>query len=128
MASSYVFGDNHLRDMMISEIMIDEYEKPVDLHSSIIEKCVAMIRGIYKSVDVPEFEKYIDFEFDVDKEQKSIKLIPFNIVSALWFSGVFPLDCRKVYLDNYFVKNNIYYIFDPKKKKLIIKQKYNAKK
>jgi hypothetical protein len=128
MASNYEFDKNYLNDIMITEAISDGYEKEVDLHAIMIERCVNLIKNAYASIQIGDIERYIDFEFDVDEEEKYIRVKCYNIISALWFCGIFPTNCREVYIDNSLTKNNILYTFDNKKKKLIIKKILNAKK
>jgi hypothetical protein len=62
--------------------------------------------------------QYLDF--DITKKDDYYKLIAKNLVSALWFSSIFPDDPTSVLDSNIFVLDNKKYMFDYDKNKLLI--------
>jgi hypothetical protein len=129
MGNNYEFNENILRDIMLDEILDDQFDSYTDLHAEIMKKCVEFIKQAYSVTDISGCEKYIDFEFNIDKDQTFIKVVCNNIVCALWFIGIFPTNFQQIYLKNKLHKDNIIYTFDNKTKRLITRiQKTNDKK
>lgn len=121
MGSRYVYNENILRDVMVIGSLNSIGINDVDLHKEMLDRCINLIGDAYDAVNVTGFEKYIDIEFDIDKDQKYVKVVCNNIISALWFSGIFPIDFTEILLGNKFKSPENYYTFDKKRKKLIIK-------
>lgn len=63
---------------------------------------------------------YLDFDVNFGVDENDIKIISNNIITALWFSGVFPPDVETVNQENIYKTNKIVYVFKEKKKKLVI--------
>jgi len=64
-------------------------------------------------------ENHINYlDFDIKKKDIEYTIIPNNIITALWLTGIIPTDNDKVMNDNYFHYKNIKYIFNKKEKKL----------
>ena len=68
---------------------------------------------------------YLDFDVNVDDDGSNIRIIANNIVTALWFSNIFPKDPDRCYIDNKYEDSKSYYLYDSTEKKLLIKRKVN---
>ena len=69
--------------------------------------------------------EYLDFDVQIKDEGSDVKIVGNNIVSALWFSNIFPNNPDDCYVNNrYEDKKHIYY-FDFPEKKLLIRKKDN---
>lgn len=76
---------------------------------------------IYFLENVLEDEADIQYlDFDITKKDDHYKLIAKNLVSALWFSSIFPTDLTSVFESNIFIFENKKYVFDYDKNKLLI--------
>lgn len=79
------------------------------------EYCLFLNYLIEKDDDL----KYLDYELKIDKLAECIEIRPENIVAALWFINIFPIDCDFVYKNNKCVSDDgITYTFDNRTKKL----------
>jgi hypothetical protein len=66
-----------------------------------------------------EHINYLDYDIEpVDNDIDNIKVIANNIITALWFSGIMPLDCDLIYKNNQMQYNGKLYKFDKQTKKL----------
>ena len=59
-----------------------------------------------------------NLDFEIKKKGSYFKVVAKNSISALWLSGIFPRDPRKVLETNEFELDSIRYRFNPKTKKL----------
>lgn len=58
--------------------------------------------------------EYLSYELIIDKEVKSIKIKCFNIVSALWFIDIYPINPQLTYNANKCLVGNKHYYFNEK--------------
>ena len=71
--------------------------------------------------------QYFSYDLKHDKEGLMTTIIPSNIICALWFVGVFPLNIFNVIKQNRFENQNFIYTFDAKSCKLKRKKKSKIK-
>ncbi len=64
--------------------------------------------------------RHLDFDVKFGCDNNDIKIIANNILTALWFSGVFPNNPTECLNKNKCVNNDLVYGFDKKQKKLLI--------
>lgn len=66
---------------------------------------------------------YFDYDLNIDKEGTKIEIKANNIITALWFIGIFPeKNIKKLNEDNFYVENDVVYKYLPKSKILKIKE------
>lgn len=113
MGSEYKWEINPFQDFLFGSIMngVDISDKEVE---SEIYSAFSTILEYY----VPDkFEnQYLDFE--IKNNKNSFKVIAKNIVTALWLSGIFPKNPKKVIDNNEYILENTKYVFNKKTKKL----------
>jgi hypothetical protein len=115
MGSKYLMGINPFHDLLLSSVIAG-----VDLQD---ESVTSDLYNIFSEFLVDYFDvnerdlAYLDF---VLKHKGCLtQVIGNNIISALWLSGIFPVDTYDVIKSNTYVSKNIKYTFDLNKKQLI---------
>lgn len=93
----------------------DEVSKLID------NECIAFLST--KLFFFEEDINYFQYDLNFDKKGDMITILPNNILCALWFVGVFPLETKKVLKSNYFENKKFIFNFDNKKSKLNVKSK-----
>jgi len=63
---------------------------------------------------------YLDFDVEFVDGADFIRIIPHNLITALWFSGVFPKSTNTVLNKNHYKEHGTYYSFNEDEKELII--------
>ncbi len=66
--------------------------------------------------------KFFNFKIEVNHDI-FIRIVPENIITAMWFCGILPNDVKKTMSDNYLKHGNKTYRFDKKRGLLTIKEK-----
>jgi len=119
MGKKYEYGINPISDIFVS-VILDGFDFTAkDSQKKIHDTMVYVIQG---SLSKPEFIQYMDFEIQTWKDVY-VKIIPKNILTALWFCAIIPKDSSTTLLNNYFEYKDDEYVFDKRKKKLIITKK-----
>lgn len=114
MGDNYVFGENVLRDFLMQLQLLGNDISSQDFQEGIEEntKYILMNMGVH-----PEDMQYLDFKFKKYGEGH-VRLMPKNIVTALWFIGVFPENCETAFLTNSVIYYGLKYKFNKKTKRL----------
>jgi hypothetical protein len=78
----------------------------------------ACVKELKDTLIIPEQLIYLDFELKVDKFGDYIEIKPNNIITGLWFCGLYPLDAEEVMESKKFYLGSGYYKFDGRTKKI----------
>ena len=100
MAKIYEWGNNPIRDFLL-QIML--FEKNIT-DTNIKDGINGNISFLLKRMNVNEYNmQYLDYTL---KETKKgyVRVVPNNIVCAMWFIGALPPNC-----DNIIKKNSVYF-------------------
>ena len=79
----------------------------------IFSKCREILNEVLYN---PNQINYLDFTVTFDSIGDKCVIIPNNMVTALWFCGVFPFDVEQVMRENIFYVEEGYYIYYKNKK------------
>ena len=109
MAKIYRYNENIFRDLMLNALMFDEDISSKRFRSD-FQNEVLDILG-YVLTDNRDI-KYLDF--DITKNDGYYKIIAYNILTALWFKGLFPIETKEILTKNSFQYENIHYKFNSK--------------
>lgn len=116
MAEKYIFGSNVFQDYLISILLrhdinidISTKETKEDLNNVY----TFILSSIYQKSDVV----YLDFKIK-KKKNNCYKIVGKNFISALWFSGIFPINIDETIYNNFFISDNKRYTYNKKKNKL----------
>jgi hypothetical protein len=115
--------ENILRNILLHELFLSEEKYSNYFFDKLHEYCIDLIIDIYKTAYDKEIDvnKYYDMDIIFDNSGDSIKIVCYNIISALFFSNIFPPDnLDKIMLLNKFEFNKKIYTFNKKTKKLVI--------
>ena len=114
MGSSYEFGNNILCDFLLQLQLLGNDITHKDYQEGILENSMYLLQGIGVPYDDLQ---YLDFGLK-SESPAHVRVLAYNIVSALWFSGIFPENCEVAYLNNSTVIGGIRYKFNKKTKRL----------
>lgn len=113
MGSTYSWNINPFQDFLFRSLLygtdIADKEFEADIYvgvSTILEYFVG---------DKKDFEL---LDFEIKKKNDYFRVVAKNVVTALWLSGIFPRDTKKVMETNEFVVDNVKYKYNIKSKKL----------
>lgn len=114
MGSNYEFGINILRDFLLQLQLHDNDITHPDFGEGILENVMYLLQGM----GVPyEDLQYLDYGLKKEGAEK-VRIMPHNIVTALWFSGIYPESCENAFLNNSTVIQGLRYKFNKKTKRL----------
>lgn len=65
-----------------------------------------------------QYLNHFDYSLDIDKFGNKVEIVPENIITALWFIGIFPLHINVVLKENTYYYKGFKYTFNKKTKKL----------
>ena len=117
MASKYEYHNNPIQDFFIENLLNDvDISKKKNFED--IQKNLSLF--IEQYLDEENDIVYLDFSIKKDKFD-GFKIIPNNIITALWFSGIIPTDTNGVLKANKFVFDDKQYTFNKKTKVLTTK-------
>jgi len=119
MGSLYTYGINPFYDILMVILITDGKTAKKINKNEIRDSFISILEQILENSDNV---KYLDF--DIVKRGYKYKIVGNNMISALWISGIFirNVDIPYVLKNNSCTINDTYYVFDPKKKKLLIKK------
>jgi hypothetical protein len=115
--------ENILRNLLLHELFISERLWDQQFFDELHEYCIDVIIDIYKTAYDKEIDvnKYYNMNIKYENFGDNVQIVCDNIISSLWFSGVFPPDnLDKIMLLNKFEFNKKLYSFNKKSKKLVI--------
>ena len=114
MGDNYVFGQNIIRDFLFQLQMNGNDLAHPDFKEGIEENTKYILAGMgVRHEDL----HYLDYKFKKEGVG-NIRVLPNNIVSAMWFCGIFPENCETAFLSNTAIYNGMKYKFNRKTKRL----------
>ena len=118
MGKVYKWNESPLRDFLLQIMLLDNDVTDSKFKDDIKNNISFMLS--HMGVDNYDM-RYLDFNL---KEHKKgyVKVMPKNIVSAMWFIGALPPNCNNILKDNFVVFNNKKYKFNKKTKRLTWKK------
>jgi len=120
MGKKYEWYKNPLIDMILSFLSsMTKHNKNFDIdviNNYIRNEIIKIIVDICGNSHL----KYLEFDLKIDKFADKFEIIPYNFITALWFSGYFPINVKEINDENrFFIKSGGYYSFDYKTNKII---------
>lgn len=117
MGSKYLFGENVFSDIFMYTILnrfdLNDQEVQDNLKNN--------IENILLEINIdPDDLKFLDYNINIDDVYH--KIIPNNIVTAMWLSGFIFNDIKKIYVENSFTYKDKIYSFNKKTKELTWKK------
>lgn len=116
MASDYIWNINPFQDFLFEVILND-----IDISDKEMKSEIHMAFSRILEYYVPDKYENQYLSFDIKNKKGSFKVIAKNIVTALWLSGIFPANPKKVIGSNEYIIENTKYKFNPKTNKLTYK-------
>lgn len=113
MGSDYKWDINPFQDFLFMSIMND-----INVSGKEFETEIYTAFSTILEYYVPNKFENQHLNFEVRNKKGSFKVIAQNIITALWLSGIFPENPKKVMDDNEYVIENMKYKFNLKTKKL----------
>ena len=113
MGRTYKWGTNPFQDYLFKSILLGGDIADKKYEADIYVGFVTILDYLLQNSDD---SAHLDFE--IKKKDSYFKVVAKNSLSALWLSGIFPKDHKKVLETNELVLNNIKYKYNPKTKKL----------
>ena len=117
MASNYEWGINSFQDFLFDSIQNDIDISDDELETDIYIGLTTILEYFKNN---KKYEKYLDYE--IKKNDICFKIIGKNSLTALWLSGIFPLNPEEVIVGNKFEIGNRLYKFNEKTKRLTFKE------
>lgn len=115
----YEWGYNPIKDFLFHLIMLDDDISSDEMINSVADNIVYIIRELGMKEDCIG---HLDFEI-TKKREGHFKVISYNMLTAMWFSGFFIMDCGLVLENNSISLDGVEYKFNKKTKKLTWKEK-----
>lgn len=115
MAEVYKFDRNPFSDYLVSAIIMGYDISDDESMNEIYSAFGGMISTYHGNVNEL---RYLDF--DIVNKDKYFRVMPKNILTALWFVGIFPRDSKKVMDENTFTIDGEKFTFNKKTKRLKI--------
>jgi hypothetical protein len=114
--------ENYLRDLLVKNLFFSGYIIDENLLNATVQSCAEFIQYFYNNFNIDiDIAKFVDFSLKVDKERVKVSLICNNLLTALWFTNLYPKDFLDVISKNYYKYNDKIITFNKKKNKLIYK-------
>jgi len=109
MAKIYRYNENIFKDLMLNALMFDEDISSKRFRSDFQNEIIDILG--YVLTDINDV-KYLNF--DITNDDGYYKITAYNILTALWFSGIFPIETKEILIKNSFQYGNIHYKFNKK--------------
>ena len=117
MASDYGWGINPFQDFLFetlqSDIDISDEEMEADIYIGF-----TTILQYFKNNE--KYENYLDYE--IKKNDICFKIVANNALTALWLSGIIPINPENVIIENKFEIGDRLYRFNEKTKRLTYRE------
>jgi hypothetical protein len=119
MGEMYEWGNNPIKDFLFQLLMYNNDISSDELMSGIVDNILYMLKamGIEENCIA-----HLDFEIK-QKKKGYFKVVPYNMLTAMWFSGFFIKNCGLVLENNSITLDGIQYKFNKKTKKLTWQEK-----
>ena len=115
----YKWGYNPLKDFLFQLILNDEDISDDEIHEAVVDNVIYILK--YLGIE-GDCLKNLDFEIK-KKRDAYFKVVLHNIVTAMWFSGVFVNDCSFAINNDFITFEDKIFKFNKKTKKLTWKEK-----
>ena len=115
MGDNYKWGDNPVQDFLFQLLLLGNDLTHSELEDGITEN-IAMILT-YMGIKPGEITQYLEYKIKKDKGIH-FRVMPNNIVSAMWFTGIVPENSETVFLNNSAVYKGNKFKFNKKTKRL----------
>lgn len=119
MAKLYEYKLNSINDFFIKRLL--NYNEDISKKAPKEEMKSLLRKFISEYVDESELQH---FDFDIKNSKNGLKVTANNFGSALFFNNIMPTNFSVINTQEELVVNDKIYSFDPKKKKLNIKNKW----
>jgi len=113
MGSSYEWQINPFQDFLFSSIMFDNDIAKKEFEADIYVGFATIIEHFVLNKNDTQ---YLDFE--IKNNNNYFKVVAKNAISALWISGIFPKNSKRVLETNEYMLENMKYKFNTKTNKL----------
>ena len=113
MGRTYKWNVNPFQDFLFKSIMLGADISDKEFEADIYVSFVTMLEYI-----IPEKKDAELLDFEIKEKNGYFKVVLKNAVTALWLSGIFPNNPKKVVETNMFQLDNMRYRFNEKTKKL----------
>jgi len=110
---------DNIIEWVVNALLLNDF----DFNDHNLLRSTIVITLVYENLIKIEDEKFLDFDVVFDNKDKNHIIIKSkNLITSLWFDGIFPDNCWDVYVSGKYEFNNRIYIFDEKTGKLGYKQ------
>lgn len=116
MANKYEWEINPFQDFLFKSIMLNVDISSKKYENNIYSGLITILSYIVDKEDL------VFLEYELKNKNGYFKLIAKNIVTALWFSLVFPENPKNIMLHNEVIIDNIKYKFNYRTNKLTYKE------
>ena len=113
MASDYIWNINPFQDYILASIT-----QGIDVTDKEIESDIFVVFSSMLAYMVGESSGIELLDFEIKKRKDKITVTGKNVLSALWLSGIYPENPRRVMNTNEYKIKNIKYKFNTKTNKL----------
>lgn len=113
MGSIYSWNTNPFQDFLFRSLLYG-----TDIADKKFEADIYVGIGTILEYFVGDEKDFEILDFEIKKKNDYFRVVGKNAMSALWLSGIFPNDPKKVMETNEFVVDNMKYKYDIKSKKL----------
>lgn len=115
MDSDNFVNDNILRDISLNALLYNLNEN--NDNNKVVEDIKEHYYSfLYNFFENPNDVRFFDFKIKVKNDKFIIK--PNNLISGLWFNGIFPHDVDDIVKSDRYDVNDGYYMFNVKQKKI----------
>jgi len=113
MGSKYVFGYNPLKDYLLQLIITDSDVTNKRMRGDIYAAFIFILQNVLNNEN-----DVIHLDFDINGDKDHVKLVGNNAITALWLSGIFPINIEDALTKDSFLIGDIQYTYNKKSKRL----------
>jgi len=115
MGSKYQKNINPVNDIFLDMMMSGYDFSSKKSHQELYSMMLYVLEGsLYNESDM----RFLEFDIKTQHNGSLVKIVPDNIICALWFSGIIVENTSKVVEENKFVFDNKSFSFNKKRKVL----------
>jgi len=113
MGRTYQWRINPFRDFLFASILYGDDIASKEIEADVYVGIATILEYITRDKNDVNF-----LDFEIKKKNDYFRVVAKNSITALWLSGIFPKDPKKVLETNEFVMDNVKYRYSVKTKKL----------
>lgn len=113
MGSKYNFGENPFRDILLNAIIEDVNIANKSIKKNIHETFAYILKNVLEDENL-----IVYLNFEIVNDYGYFNILPNNILTAFWLSGILPDDAEKVLNSNNLIIGDRKYKFNKKKREL----------